>query len=352
MKKKLYIDGYFLTQRITGVQRYAEELISNMRDIGYEIVILAPRNASRIIPGVDIRRNKFLNGLLWQQFYLPIYLFFLGAPVITSFSGLGPILYKNKLLAIHDGSLYRYPEFFSFLYRLIYKGLYPITIFFSKGLITVSEFSKNEIKKFITARKQISVINNVVTDLHEENSHDTNTCSTKKYLLTVGSLDKRKNLARIIEAFLKANLDPDYNLYIVGGAAKSFTEMGPSTIAFNSRVKFLGYIPDKELSTLYRNAQGFLYLSLYEGFGIPPLEALVHDCPVLLSDIDVFRELYGKEFYLVDPLDTELIANAIEEFSRIDRAKILASQKKVLSIYTKVNQIQQFENVIGRYICE
>ncbi|HAV1719525.1 TPA: glycosyltransferase family 4 protein, partial [Enterobacter hormaechei subsp. steigerwaltii] len=81
MKKKLYIDGYFLTQRITGVQRYAEELISNMRDIGYEIVILAPRNASRIIPGVDIRRNKFLNGLLWQQFYLPIYLFFLGAPV-------------------------------------------------------------------------------------------------------------------------------------------------------------------------------------------------------------------------------------------------------------------------------
>ncbi|HFI7756470.1 TPA: glycosyltransferase family 4 protein [Escherichia coli] len=348
--KKIYIDGYFLAQRITGVQRYAEELVKNINNKGYDIIILAPKNIKRTIPGVVIKRSKMFSGLLWQQFILPIQLFFLGKPIITSLSGLGPILYPNKLLAIHDASLYRYPSYFSNLYRIVYKKLYPITIFFSKAIITVSKFSKQEIKELINISKDILVVNNVTPQSYEGSLRDNIYEQMEPYILVVGTLDKRKNLKNVLEAFQQSKLKGVYKLLVAGGTAKSFSDNEWITNLCSDDVIFLGYVSDAELANLYSRAHFFIYMSIYEGFGIPPLESLANNCPVLLSDIDVFKEIYGDSFEYANPLSVESIAMGLERVVSSDRHELYEKQRIALSKYTKENQVKQFEEIIKRYI--
>lgn len=350
MKKKFYIDGYFLSQRVTGVQRYAEEVISSLLQRGHEVIVLAPKNTSRNINGAKVIQNKLFQGLFWQQVILPIQLIFLGCPLITSLSGLGPVLYPYKLLTIHDGSLYRYPEYFSLLYRLIYKTLYPVSVFLSKGIITVSEFSKKEIFRYIGKRKEVYVVNNVVSSFNLLEASENDFTHHKPYILTVGSLDKRKNLNAIIEAFKDFNINGQYKLLIAGGSARSFSGSQIKSETLDSDIMYLGYVQDSELADLYRNAEFFVYMSLYEGFGIPPLEALSYDCPVLLSDIEVFREIYGANFTFVDPTQVNSIAHAMKVFSSLNRKELLAKQKPIISNYTKLVQAQQFEEII--YECK
>ncbi|EHD1548065.1 glycosyltransferase family 4 protein, partial [Escherichia coli] len=302
------------------------------------------------IPGVVIKRSKMFSGLLWQQFILPIQLFFLGKPIITSLSGLGPILYPNKLLAIHDASLYRYPSYFSNLYRIVYKKLYPITIFFSKAIITVSEFSKQEIKELINISKDILVVNNVTPQSYEGSLRDNIYEQMEPYILVVGTLDKRKNLKNVLEAFQQSKLKGVYKLLVAGGTAKSFSDNEWITNLCSDDVIFLGYVSDAELANLYNRAHFFIYMSIYEGFGIPPLESLANNCPVLLSDIDVFKEIYGDSFEYANPLSVESIAMGLERVVSSDRHELYEKQRIALSKYTKENQVKQFEEIIKRYI--
>ncbi|MBV4412037.1 glycosyltransferase family 4 protein [Enterobacteriaceae bacterium YMB-R22] len=341
MEKIIYIDGFFLGQKITGVQRYAKELVENLANSGYQVTVLAPKKTVVTLDSrVKVIKSKFFSGLFWQQLILPVTLMVNKRPPLACLSGIGPVLYTNKILAIHDASLYRYPHFFSRLYRWFYKLCYPLTLACSRGILTVSEFSKKEIKETITPKKNIFVVNNTLSkiDTVKVNSKKS---ETEKYILTVGSLDERKNLGRIISAFLGSSLKTNIKLYIVGGSAASFTPLQVEKGA-EEYVRFMGYVSDEELSKLYQNALYFVYLSLYEGFGIPPLESLMFGCPVLLSDIPVFRELYGAQFDLVDPKDMEKIKEWLRKYSEEDRSELLKKQQHAIKKFTKENQLAQF----------
>lgn len=343
MKKRIFIDGYFLKQKVTGVQRFAEELVKSLQNYGYEVTILAPKDILRGIEGVEVKKHQFFKGLLWQQFYLPLFLIIHGSPLIASFSGLGPLLYSKKIITIHDGSLYRYPEFFSLSYRVFYKILYPVTIFFSLGIITVSDFSRCEIKRFIIKNKKIHIVNNIVSKIDAYDVEKGSICDYK-YILTVGSLDKRKNLKNILEGFNQSNIKDKYKLVVVGGQSAVFKDSIYTKDTLEN-VVFLGYVSDDDLSSLYSNAAFFIYLPLYEGFGIPPLEALSFNCPVLLSDIHVFHEIYGKDFIYTDPLDTKKIQESIDEFALMDMEKVLLQQREILSKYNSNKQASQFDDI-------
>src|SRR5690606_39016178 len=127
-----------------------------------------------------------------------------------------------------------------------------------------------------------------------------------KYILTVGKLEPRKNIQRLIEAF--STLQTDYQLVIIGPQGRGEIPQSP-----DPRVIFPGYVSDDELRTLYLYATAFVYPSLYEGFGYPVVEAMQYGCPVVTSNTSSLAEIATDAAILCDPNDANSIARAIEQ---------------------------------------
>lgn len=153
------------------------------------------------------------------------------------------------------------------------------------------------------------------------------------YFLAVSSLDPRKNFPRLISAFLSVNF-PNMKLYIIGKKDRVFRDVH-SVCENQDNVIYLGYVSDEDLQQYYKNAVAFVYPSLYEGFGIPPLEAMANGCPTVVSDIEVFREVYGNSVIYVNPLDTESIADGLQRIldERI-RIELMSKVSEVLKNYS------------------
>ena len=124
----------------------------------------------------------------------------------------------------------------------------------------------------------------------------------ERYILAVGSLMPRKNIKRLLDAYCSIE-QPDFDLYIAGGMHSAFADTEWS--AYNNRkgVRFLGYVNADELTNLYRNATAYINPSLYEGFGIPLVEAMAQECAMAVSDIPVFHEVGGNAALYFNPLD-------------------------------------------------
>lgn len=307
--RNIYVNGRFLSHPMTGINRFAYELCKALSRL-FEFTIIAPKG--RILPEYDIRGLKIieygrLKSHLWEQISLPLFLSSKKNYVLLSFSGLGPLLSKSKISTIHDVSFLHNPDWFSKGYYLFYKILTPLIIKTSKAILTVSEFSKSEILKYYDIRPdKIHVIYNAVTKALENTTPDN---QKEKYILTVGSLDPRKNFKTLICAFSDERLK-HLELRIVGGTNKVFGELGYDMQNYPN-IKFLGRISDEELKKQYRNAHLFILASLYEGFGIPPLEALGNGCPIALSDIPVFHEIFEDAAAYFNPTDVDDIISAI-----------------------------------------
>jgi len=134
------------------------------------------------------------------------------------------------------------------------------------------------------------------------------------YILSVGTLQPRKNYIRLIEAFSILQ-STAYTLIIVGKPGWLFEEIyqAPKKFGVEKKVKFLNYVPDEDLPGLYKGASCFVLVSLYEGFGIPILEAMANSCPVVASNVSSLPEVVGDAGVLVDPYDIGDIAKGIKK---------------------------------------
>jgi glycosyltransferase involved in cell wall biosynthesis len=154
----------------------------------------------------------------------------------------------------------------------------------------------------------------------------------KPYVLALGTLEPRKNLARLIEAFaaLDASVRDAHELVLVGGAGWSTGELDASLARHRELVRPLGYVPDEDLPALYRDAALFAYPSLFEGFGLPVLEAMTAGVPVLTSDVSSLPEVGGDAVRYVDPYDVGLIRTALAELLRdpVERARLAAAGRE------------------------
>ena len=293
---------------MTGIQRFSYELCKMLIELGAEITILAPR---KILPEyhLNCRIVQFgvFNNILWEQTDLRLYLLRHKNPLLINFGSPGPVFYSNRIVAIHDLSFLVHPSWFSKSYYLYYRWVTPIFIRRSKKVITVSEFSKQEILRLTgISENKIEIIYNAVSaDLNGRQG--ANDVSRQPYILSVASLDPRKNTVRLVEAFKLSGLDAKYYLVLVGKKDTIFNMQILDEILANC----VGYVSDEELASLYSNASLFVYPSIYEGFGIPPLEAMSLGCPVILSDIPVFREIFGDAACYADPGETESISDAM-----------------------------------------
>lgn len=338
---KIYINGKFLTQRITGVQRYAlemtkaiDELICNDKDLQKkEFILIAPRDILYIpkLKNIFILRKGMLCGQIWEQLELPIYTH---DGFLLNFANGAPLAKRNQAVTIHDAAVCAMPSSYSFKFRNYFKIIFPILGKASRRIYTVSEFSKKELHRYFDINlNKIAITYNGVDHVKKVKADEEiimkKNLMGKQYILAVSSLNPSKNFSLVLQI---ARQMPDVDFVIAGGSnAKVFNNHGFATPPGN--VNFIGYVTDEELMALYKNASVFVYPSIYEGFGIPPLEAMMWNCPVVVSDIEVFHEVYGDAAEYCPYDDSSVWVNVLK--------KILTGE------YTKNKHI--VENCLERY---
>jgi glycosyltransferase involved in cell wall biosynthesis len=308
--KMLVVNARFLTQPISGVQRYAIEVCLELKKIIPDLTFVAPKNinhhdvANEL--GVQIIGN--LLGHLWEQVDLPLYLKKRGSPLLLNLCNTAPLFYDNKITVVHDVAFERFPQSFSWKFRYAYQIAIPKIIKTSKVIITDSDFSRDELASLYKLNKKYI---NIVHCATSRTFRALDSSSTDKYVLAVSSLNYQKNFHSLIKAFNKID-DTNVKLYLVGAVNPNFANHQLlDDIKSNSRITFLGRVDDEVLVQLYSDAVCFVYPSLYEGFGIPPLEAQACGCPVITSNAASLPEVCGDSVIYCDPYSVDDITNKI-----------------------------------------
>ncbi len=308
---KIYINGKFVSQPVTGVQRYASELTNQLHLLHPATVVAALANnmlgdTYHINCPVEITGEK--GGIFWEQWQLPGYMRKQQSPLLLNLCNMAPLFYRNKITCIHDISFAINPQYYSRSFYYYYRTIIPRIIHSSKHIITVSQFSQAALMQHYRLNEnQVSVVPNAASDLLKQivATQTLQPPVDKPYFLFVGSVDPRKNLLFLLDAFRQAAID-DMELVIVGGGYKSFNKAVAAKLdAYKNHpgIRFLGAISNEKLAACYRFAKAVIVPSLYEGFGLPVVEALQLGCPVLASDIPVFREVGENYVEYFDPRD-------------------------------------------------
>ena len=310
------VNGRFLTQKPTGIHRYAFEVCNAMLKQGIDFVVATPKE---IRTDYDIKFKTVACGSLkthlWEQISLPRYLKKIGSPLLVSFSGCGPLNYKNQIITIHDVSHESHPEWFAKNYYRYYAYMLPRIAKKAHAVITVSEYSKRETSRILDLDiNKLHVIPcDVPTPIKEAAKHESQLLQTtdERYILTVSSMDPRKNFVRLVQAFNNIE-DRTVKLYIVGMQFKAFNTPDMQSLS-GDNIVLTGYVDDARLSELYRDAQFSIYPSLYEGFGLPPLESMTFGCPVIASDIPAIKEVNEDALLYVGDMTEKMNRLLVDE---------------------------------------
>lgn len=307
----IYINGHCLLQRVTGVERYAREIIKGFDRGGYPYQIIKP---SGFWGSGKLGRN------LWQQMVLPQKK--AAEDTLWSPANNGPIFAQNHVITLHDMAVFPHPEWFSTAYATWKRTLVPRVAKRAKGILTVSEFSKSIISTHlnIDPQKIMVVYNGVNTDRFAPATHIAIRSLREKYdlpnpyLLTLGSLDPRKNFKRTVEAWNQSRKEEGLDNFVLAIAGASNANFGDLDVDFdNDSIKRLGYVDDEDLPALYSGAMGFILPSLFEGFGLPVVEAMACGTPVITSNTTALDEIAGDAALKVDPSDAQSIKEGILE---------------------------------------
>ncbi|MEK6348914.1 MAG: glycosyltransferase family 1 protein [Burkholderia sp.] len=309
------INGKFASQRMTGVQRVGYELamaFARLFPLGRRPALLLPANAQDgVVYAGEHSASARLNGSLWEQFGLP---WAVGERVLLSLCNIGPLFARRQVLMVHDVAVYDLPGNYSWKYRLWYRFAYAILKRTARHIVTVSEFSKHRIMaRLDVPASRISVVHNGVD--HFDRIVPDNAILSRlnlrpdNYVLIVGSLSVGKNLARVLAAVAQLDGGHDWQFVVVGGFdLRVFNAKEKADFTLSKDVVMAGFVSDGELKALYEQAGCFLFPSLYEGFGLPPLEAMSCGCPVIASREAALPEVCGNAALYCDARSVEDIA--------------------------------------------
>ena len=318
------VNGRFLTQKATGVHRYAFEICNKLHEMGVDFHVAIPNKINSDYKfSFNTVKCGSLKTHLWEQISLPKYLKRIGKPLLISFTGGGVLNYDNQIMTIHDVSHERYPEWFAKNYYRYYHYLMPRTARKSHAVLTVSEFSKSEIiNTFGLDKDKIYIVHSNVP-FHSKPTREEilnyKPDTDEKYIIAVSNMDPRKNFLRLAEAFSKIE-DKSLKLYIIGMQTKAFNTPDLQKL-IGENIVLPGYIDDTALQKMYQNAILSVYPSLYEGFGLPPLESMTYGCPAIVSDIPALREISGDAALYVNPYDVKDMTQKINLLIKDERIR-------------------------------
>jgi glycosyltransferase involved in cell wall biosynthesis len=321
LSTRIFINARFLTQPITGVQRYAIEVTKawdKLIDRGeidagkFDVALLAPEGVKEDfhLKHIPLRRGGYLNGHAWEQFELPSMA--RNHPLI-SMCNAAPALKRNQVVTIHDASVFAcpetYPPVFRTWYRMLLRGLGRS----ARIIITDSDFSRSELVRYgVCDERKIRVVHlsgeHILEVPLDESVVSRNRLEERPFLLAVSSITPNKNFKSLLKA-IELLENQDFDVVIAGGTNPSI--FSGSEKAAVRRAKYLGRVTDGELRALYSRAACFVYPSFYEGFGLPPVEAMACGCPVIVSRAASMPEVCGDAALYCDPHSPENIASVV-----------------------------------------
>jgi glycosyltransferase involved in cell wall biosynthesis len=239
-----------------------------------------------------------------------------------------PVTFARVVATVHDISYLLYPHTFSLRDKVILGTLVPVTLARAKMIITVSESSRQDIvRHYGTTAEKIAVVYQSISAAFHRLSDTTRIAAARArfaidrpYILAVGNLQPRKNLPRLIQAYARLRQTGTYHgrLVLVGRSKwrESKVYQAIRALGLADEVILTGYILEDELVALYNGADAFVYPSLYEGFGLPPLEAMACGCPVVTGNTSSLPEVVGDAGIMVAPTSVDALAAAIAQITR------------------------------------
>jgi len=325
-KKRVFINGRFLTQRVTGIQRYAGETLLALDALlrngaapqNVEWTVVAPVGTA-FPPLTHIRCEAVgkMTGHLWEQLVLP---WVTRAGLLVSFGSTGPVVKRAQVITVHDASVYQVPDAFSWRFKAWYRVMISWIVGRSTLVLAVSEFAGREVVQWFGARPDtVSItaegwqhLQRTEADLSILQRHG---LQGGGFVLAVSSPTPNKNFALLLKAMQRMQDVP--LTFVIAGASdpKVFTAV---QLQSSERVKWVGYVSDSELKALYQSAMCFVFPSRYEGFGIPPLEAMSCACPVVVSSIDSVIEVCGDAAEYFDPSDDAALEAILRKLAQSD----------------------------------
>jgi glycosyltransferase involved in cell wall biosynthesis len=335
----IYINGFCLTQTTNGVQRFAtnillelDKLISQYNNI--TIVCLIPQNIDRKFNNIQLKIIKsyfnFINNkqTLWEQIVLP---FYCNNGILINLCNFAPLFKKNQFVVIHDVIPFRYPKTVGFLWGTFYRIMVRIFMNRVQYIATVSEFSAKELQQITNNRRKILVLGNSGEHI-------------KQFEPNINLLDKFQVTANNY-IFIPSSQShmPHKNINIIYDIASQINQ--PIIITGNcsqqyDNIKYIGKVNDDELATLYKYASCILYPSLYEGFGIPILEALEFNNLIIASDIPVFKEIGNNAIIYCNTQNQMRLINCIVDTLQNQQQLKYELQTQMIKVREKYNWVK------------
>ena len=323
--QRFIINGKFLRAESTGVHRVALELANALADLkdehhpavsDCEFEIWYPRDGSQRATSVRLLRRcvPFLTGIAWEQITLPLAQ---GTATLLNLCNIGPIASANAVTMIHDAQVHLSPASYRRGFRLWYRLIQPILGRRNRRILTVSEFSKTQISKLgLCQDDRIGVVHNGADHiLHVEpdrSAIERLKLRPQDYVIALASTQAHKNIPILLAAFFDLRL-AGVKLVLFGGTAQSEFESQGYPIPPNA--VFAGRVSDGELRGLLAEALCLAFPSTTEGFGLPPLEAMLVGCPVLVAPCGSLPEVCGDAARYVDADDALGWATAISDIA-------------------------------------
>lgn len=331
---KIGIDARFaVRQPRRGIGTYSLHLIK-------ELVSLDPKSSFILytdrddiegvlpsLPNVLVRRLRPSIYPLWEQFALPLAVWRDRIDLLHSLGNTAPICLPARtqlVLSLMDVMFLQSGEFIpvpTSTYQRVGKAyrawVAPINARQAKAVVTISEFSRQDILKMIPSLspEKVHPIHLACDPRFAFTTQSLSKITSRPFLICLGAVDPRKNTLMIVQAYLMAlqNNSIDHDLVISGYSnwKESTAYRLVKAAGAESRVKFLSFISVEQLACYYQQASALLYLSLYEGFGIPILEAYASGCPVIASNATSIPEVGGEAAFYVDPTNVIAIQEAI-----------------------------------------
>lgn len=327
--RRLVYNGRFLAQPPTGVQRFGLETLRALdRLIGrdprlvegttWQLALPHDARDPPLLEHFEIRVLPMLRGHAWEQ--LTLAAFARGAYLFNpGYSG--PWFQREQWITVHDAGTRAHPQTYSRRYRWLHDALVSHLAPRVDTLATVSTFSAQELAMrfgvkrddIVLARSGWEHVTGPVDDAAVLRRHG---LASGGYLLAVGSLKASKNFGLIAQALQRVG-DVGLPPLAVVGSTDAGVYRGVAELP-SAGVRMLGAVPDDELHALYRHAAWFIFPSLYEGFGLPPLEAMANGCPVLAARAASIPEVCGDAAIYFDPHDPESLAARLRQIAALD----------------------------------
>lgn len=311
MDEPIFINGRFLTQPMSGVQRYAREIVralDHRPGAAGRYVLLTPFGADDLkLTNIPVQSVPGGCGHLWEQTAL---VWAARHGRLLSLGGSGPVLHPRQVVVIHDAAVFRHPDHFRRGYAAFHRTLGGLLAHRAR-LATVSEFSRRELATVLNlSPADIAVAPNSADHLRgitpDPAVIDKLDLTGRSYFVALGNLTPNKNLSVAIRALARL-ADPSIRLVLIG--ARPSAIFNQPAIQTDPRLIFAARRSDAEVAALLDGARGLVFPSLYEGFGIPPLESFAHGCPVIASDIAATREVCADAALYFDPHDDATLAD-------------------------------------------